>query len=213
MAASEGTNEQVVTYESAEWDRNRDRAIRRDQYRCQYCRRHDGPFVDLHVHHIQPISNGGTHELENLATLCNDCHTTLHSGWFDDHDELPPELLDDHDPGRLLYPDSRMDTSSCGNQILEILKSDGPTKLSGLCDQIGDYADSTVRSQIQFLKQARYVVRLSRGVYGYVTVSEYRELEQREANEYGRIPVQVWDPGEQSELSEFVDDPRDDSDV
>ena len=34
---------------------------------------------DLHAHHIVPISEGGSNTLENLITLCSDCHKERHS--------------------------------------------------------------------------------------------------------------------------------------
>lgn len=33
---------------------------------------------DLTVHHIIPLSDGGTHHESNLVTLCLDCHKELH---------------------------------------------------------------------------------------------------------------------------------------
>ena len=51
----------------------------RDANRCQICA--DGPQVPygrLEVHHIVPRSEGGRDELENLATLCDLCHATVH---------------------------------------------------------------------------------------------------------------------------------------
>jgi hypothetical protein len=33
----------------------------------------------LHIHHIKEIANGGSHELENLTTLCSGHHRMLHN--------------------------------------------------------------------------------------------------------------------------------------
>jgi 5-methylcytosine-specific restriction endonuclease McrA len=33
----------------------------------------------LHVHHIIPIKMGGNNTLDNLITLCEDCHKKEHS--------------------------------------------------------------------------------------------------------------------------------------
>ncbi|WP_331489193.1 HNH endonuclease [Enterococcus faecium] len=30
------------------------------------------------VHHIVPLSQGGTHRNDNLMSLCQSCHTKLH---------------------------------------------------------------------------------------------------------------------------------------
>jgi 5-methylcytosine-specific restriction endonuclease McrA len=56
--------------------RVRKRALERDRHRCAMpgCRsRHF-----LHVHHIRAREDGGTHDLENLVTLCGACHRALH---------------------------------------------------------------------------------------------------------------------------------------
>ena len=50
--------------------------LRRDLHRCHACgRRHD-----LHVHHIEPRSRGGSNDPSNLLTLCRFCHATTHAG-------------------------------------------------------------------------------------------------------------------------------------
>jgi len=59
----------------SEWDQQRRKALARDSYECQTC------GVDgcrLHVHHKIPRSEGGTDHLENLVTLCPDCHADRH---------------------------------------------------------------------------------------------------------------------------------------
>ena len=32
------------------------------------------------VHHIKPLSEGGTHERSNLVSLCASCHSRIHAG-------------------------------------------------------------------------------------------------------------------------------------
>ncbi|MEZ4388131.1 MAG: HNH endonuclease [Candidatus Krumholzibacteriia bacterium] len=51
-------------------------ALRRDRYRCQA----DGCNHDrqLEIHHRVPASAGGRTELDNLITLCRNCHRLLH---------------------------------------------------------------------------------------------------------------------------------------
>jgi len=34
----------------------------------------------IHVHHIKPISKGGSHKHDNLIALCEDCHSLEHGG-------------------------------------------------------------------------------------------------------------------------------------
>lgn len=48
----------------------RSEVIQRDGNKCLRCESPD----NLEVHHIVPVSQGGTDELENLATLCASCH-------------------------------------------------------------------------------------------------------------------------------------------
>ncbi|MGH2843603.1 MAG: HNH endonuclease [Solirubrobacteraceae bacterium] len=54
----------------AEWRRQRQRALERDGHRCTQC----GSRMHLTVDHIVPVSQGGSHDLSNLATLCETCH-------------------------------------------------------------------------------------------------------------------------------------------
>lgn len=76
------------------WNRGRDpyslRILYRDNFTCQRC----GEFCayvnefnihipidagNLNVHHINPVSNGGGDEPENLTTLCIKCHKEVHN--------------------------------------------------------------------------------------------------------------------------------------
>jgi RNA-directed DNA polymerase len=58
--------------EKSAWFELRLAALARDNYRCMRC----GSTANLHVHHIQPKREGGSDGLDNLRTLCWDCHTT-----------------------------------------------------------------------------------------------------------------------------------------
>ena len=51
--------------------------LRRDNYTCKRCGKKFPP-ENLHVHHIIPKKIGGTDALENLETLCEDCHRFRH---------------------------------------------------------------------------------------------------------------------------------------
>ena len=46
-----------------------------DGWKCRFC---NGTYL-LHLHHIKYRSEGGTHDLSNLITLCATCHETVHS--------------------------------------------------------------------------------------------------------------------------------------
>lgn len=58
-----------------DWDELRHRVYRRDNYSCVNCGARD---VELHAHHIVPLSRGGTNNVSNIITLCRDCHQRLH---------------------------------------------------------------------------------------------------------------------------------------
>lgn len=64
----------------SDWDTQRRKRYKRDNYECQNCGRKGGPRgnAELHAHHIVPKSKGGTHKLSNLKTLCSDCHKAIH---------------------------------------------------------------------------------------------------------------------------------------
>lgn len=54
-----------------------DQIRRRDGSECIRC----GGEQNLQIHHIQPVSQGGTATERNLATLCSDCHQAAHLGY------------------------------------------------------------------------------------------------------------------------------------
>lgn len=66
--------QQYVTRDyPSDWDSRRKRVYERDNHTCQNCGA-SGQSVELHAHHIVPKSNGGSHDLSNLTTLCPECH-------------------------------------------------------------------------------------------------------------------------------------------
>lgn len=48
--------------------------FKRDNFTCQYCGK-KSPNVILHVDHINPVSKGGTNDLLNLITSCQECNS------------------------------------------------------------------------------------------------------------------------------------------
>ena len=48
----------------------------RDSYQCLIC----GEATDAPPHHIEYRSSGGSDEMDNLATVCSDCHYNVHHG-------------------------------------------------------------------------------------------------------------------------------------
>nr|WP_240938229.1 HNH endonuclease [Haloarcula rubripromontorii] len=56
----------------------RTKIINRDGGSCLRCGLEDE--AELEVHHILPVSHGGTNDDSNLATLCSHCHEAAHGG-------------------------------------------------------------------------------------------------------------------------------------
>lgn len=63
-----------------DWDQRRKKTYRRDGYECQRCGAKGGHMGDteLHAHHKLPKSQGGSHSLDNLETICKECHELEH---------------------------------------------------------------------------------------------------------------------------------------
>ena len=56
---------------------HREHALVRDKYTCQCCGKRN---CRVEAHHIVFRSNGGSDSLDNLITLCEDCHKAVHLG-------------------------------------------------------------------------------------------------------------------------------------
>lgn len=56
---------------SEEWKKMREKALKRDNYICQKCKRID---IKLKVHHKIPYAISRNHDINNLITLCQGCH-------------------------------------------------------------------------------------------------------------------------------------------
>ena len=71
----------TMFYNSTAWKRTREQALIRDMYLCQQCLK-DGIVNDkqLIVHHKIEIKEdwGKRLELENLETVCTQCHNRIH---------------------------------------------------------------------------------------------------------------------------------------
>lgn len=59
----------------ADWDDRRGRVLEQHLNRCVNCHRMDS---SLHVHHIVPVGQGGSHRVSNLVPLCPKCHKAAH---------------------------------------------------------------------------------------------------------------------------------------
>ena len=62
--------------------------LTRDRYRCLMCGVSSSQ-ARLHVDHIRPVAEGGTDELDNLGTLCDDCNLGKAAHTFRNYRELP----------------------------------------------------------------------------------------------------------------------------
>lgn len=60
--------------DAVSYERLRQQVLRRDGWRCQGC----GTMSNLEVHHKQFRSHSGYDTEENLITLCNACHSSIH---------------------------------------------------------------------------------------------------------------------------------------
>jgi hypothetical protein len=71
--------------------------LARDNYRCKMCGRTKDE-VALEVDHILSIADGGTDELNNLATLCRDCNRGKAAYRFRDYTSMNilPEGIENH---------------------------------------------------------------------------------------------------------------------
>jgi len=59
------------------WKRIRDRYAREHPL-CEWCEKNGRLTSAEEVHHILPISLGGTHDKSNLMSLCKSCHNKIH---------------------------------------------------------------------------------------------------------------------------------------
>lgn len=60
------------------WKRIRDKYVSQHPF-CEICYA-NGILVETEeVHHKKPLSEGGTHERENLIALCKSCHSRVHA--------------------------------------------------------------------------------------------------------------------------------------
>lgn len=48
--------------------------FKRDGFRCSYCGTSPSETVLLEVDHIHPVAEGGTNDIDNLITSCQDCN-------------------------------------------------------------------------------------------------------------------------------------------
>lgn len=60
------------------WKRIRDKYVSQHPF-CEKCFEKGIVVTAQEVHHIKPLSEGGTHDKENLISLCKSCHAKIHA--------------------------------------------------------------------------------------------------------------------------------------
>lgn len=70
---SKGKTAEERGYGSA-WKKIRKQALARDNFLCIPCERNGIYTPASEVDHVTPKSRGGTDELNNLQSICSDCH-------------------------------------------------------------------------------------------------------------------------------------------
>lgn len=58
------------------WKRIRDRYIAAHPL-CEQCKKNGTFTLAQEVHHIKPLSQGGTNDVDNLMSLCTSCHSRI----------------------------------------------------------------------------------------------------------------------------------------
>ena len=66
------------------WKRIRDRYAAEHPF-CEQCYSEGRIKLMDEVHHVVPVSCGGTHEYSNLMSLCRSCHNRIHIEMGDRH--------------------------------------------------------------------------------------------------------------------------------
>ncbi|MBH0174724.1 HNH endonuclease [Fictibacillus sp. 23RED33] len=67
-------------YKSSRWKNKRESVLKRDEYRCQECKRYGKNTEATTVHHIHPLLERPEQRLlsTNLLSLCGRCHDKMH---------------------------------------------------------------------------------------------------------------------------------------
>jgi hypothetical protein len=66
-----GYSKVIERINNTEWIKRRKECYKRDDWMCQDC---GASKVRLNAHHIVPYRVGGSDKLDNLKSLCNQCH-------------------------------------------------------------------------------------------------------------------------------------------
>jgi hypothetical protein len=113
---------------------NRDTVLERDGHQCRICGTSDR---QLEVHHATPQSEGGSDDPENLLTLCDRCHTLVHSRTREEEVPLDSE-------------EERVDLTQSDLAIIKALSEVGPSTPPEL-EEIVRFSEPTVRRRLHAL--------------------------------------------------------------
>jgi hypothetical protein len=69
---------ELLPFYPPDWEERRLAVYLRDGEECKEC----GRNTRIHIHHVTPLSKGGTNKIGNLITLCEDCHSKKHNHQF-----------------------------------------------------------------------------------------------------------------------------------
>ena len=70
----------------------RKKVFQRDNFTCQKCKLQDRTARVLEVHHIIPMYMKGAENIENVITLCNDCHHFAPNNFKDFEEYMREEM-------------------------------------------------------------------------------------------------------------------------
>ena len=82
-----------MDYKGARWLALRARALARDHHECQWCAAEGKVVPATTVHHILPAEQfpAQAYDLDNLVSLCRECHEAHHGRAPKDCDKRFPE--------------------------------------------------------------------------------------------------------------------------
>lgn len=80
LCSLESMEKENPFYHTARWRQTRERALRRDRYQCQECKRYGRVRQATTVHHIIFLEDcpEKAYDLTNLVSLCATCHNRKH---------------------------------------------------------------------------------------------------------------------------------------
>lgn len=159
------------------WDVIRRKTLRRDQYRCQNsdCRATAAsrPSIDLQVHHRLPVEHGGDHSDNNLITVCNMCHQSLHR-LESDSENKTLDVDEIGAPSRVRDPTFRNESLPMTNSresIVDAIEGEKGIRFGEIVERSGR-SEGNVSSELEVLRIAGWVKKEGRGLYSYVSEEE-----------------------------------------